>query len=161
ARRTRGGGMSSGRSRTAPRSSQPSPRWTCSPRWARSGSSGSRSRSTSPSSVSRPPRCSLPTDGIVRLSEKDRTREPIQCWVGLGNEEVEPRGAERMAIDVSLVPSEEVRSLRDLHRAEMGCQIVLDSWHGRGWTDSYLFRREGRVIGYGLVGGVGTDPRDI
>jgi GNAT superfamily N-acetyltransferase len=43
----------------------------------------------------------------------------------------------------------------------MNCQIVRDSWHGRGWTDSYLLRREGRVVGYGLVGGVRADPKDI
>jgi hypothetical protein len=46
-----------------------------------------------------------------------------------------------MQIDVSLVPSEETSVLRDLHRQEMNCQIVLDSWHARGWTDSYLMGR--------------------
>jgi GNAT superfamily N-acetyltransferase len=66
-----------------------------------------------------------------------------------------------MPIDVVLVPPEEVRTLRDLYRKEMNCQIVLDSWHGRGWTDSYLFRREDRVVGYGLVGGVRGDPKDV
>jgi GNAT superfamily N-acetyltransferase len=66
-----------------------------------------------------------------------------------------------MLIDVSLVAPEEVRALRDLHRQEMHCQIVLDSWHGRGWTDSYLFRIDGRVVGYGLVGGVRADPKDV
>ena len=43
----------------------------------------------------------------------------------------------------------------------MNCQIVLDSWHGRGWTDSYLFRVDGRVAGYGLVGGIRADPKEI
>lgn len=43
----------------------------------------------------------------------------------------------------------------------MNCQIVLDSWHGRGWTDSYLLRFDGRVVGYGLVGGVRADPKEI
>lgn len=42
----------------------------------------------------------------------------------------------------------------------MNCQIVLDSWLGRGWTDPYLLRKENLVIGYGLVGGVRADPKD-
>src|SRR5690242_19544380 len=66
-----------------------------------------------------------------------------------------------MPADVTLVPPGEVQALRDLHRAEMNCQIVLDSWHGRGWTDSYLFRLDVRVAGYGLVGGVRADPKDV
>jgi GNAT superfamily N-acetyltransferase len=65
-----------------------------------------------------------------------------------------------MTIDVSLVPPEATRALRDLHRKEMDCQIILDSWHGRGWTDSYLLRLDGRVVGYGLVGGVRDEPRE-
>ena len=66
-----------------------------------------------------------------------------------------------MQIDVSLVPSEETLALRDLHRKEMNCQIVLDSWHGRGWTDSYLLRLDGRVVGYGLVGGIRAERKEI
>jgi GNAT superfamily N-acetyltransferase len=66
-----------------------------------------------------------------------------------------------MPIDVSLAPLEEIFSLRDLHRQEMNCQIILDSWHGRGWTDSYLLRLVGRVVGYGSVGGVRDDPKDL
>jgi GNAT superfamily N-acetyltransferase len=65
-----------------------------------------------------------------------------------------------MTIDVSLVPPGEVLALRELHRAEMGCQIILDSWHGRGWVDCYLLRLDGRVAGYGLVGGVPDEPRE-
>jgi GNAT superfamily N-acetyltransferase len=65
-----------------------------------------------------------------------------------------------MLIDASLVSREETAALRDLYRKEMNCQIVLDSWHGRGWVDSYLLRRNGRVVGYGLVGGVRADPKD-
>jgi GNAT superfamily N-acetyltransferase len=66
-----------------------------------------------------------------------------------------------MQTDVMLVPPEEVLSLRDLYRKEMNCQIIHDSWHGRGWTDSYLLRRDGWVVGYGLVGGVRGDPKDV
>jgi hypothetical protein len=64
-------------------------------------------------------------------------------------------------MDAALVPPEEVRALRELYRREMNCQIVLDSWHGRGWTDAYLLRRDGQVVGYGLVGGVRADPKDV
>jgi GNAT superfamily N-acetyltransferase len=66
-----------------------------------------------------------------------------------------------MQIDVTLAPSEETRLWRDLYRKEMNCQIVLDSWHGRGWTDSYLLHVDGRVSGYGLVGGVRANPKDV
>lgn len=66
-----------------------------------------------------------------------------------------------MQIDVELVPSEEVLPLRGLYRREMSCQIIRDSWHGRGWTDSYLLRLNGRVVGYGLVGGVRANPKDV
>src|SRR5688572_32435514 len=65
-----------------------------------------------------------------------------------------------MTIAVSLVPPGEVLALRELHRAEMHCQIILDSWHGRGWVDSYLVRLDGRVAGYGIVGGVRDEPRE-
>jgi GNAT superfamily N-acetyltransferase len=64
-------------------------------------------------------------------------------------------------IDASLVPPEETLRLRDLYRNEMRCQIVLDSWHGRGWTDSYLLRVDGHVAGYGLVGGVRAERKEI
>src|SRR5262245_35974760 len=65
-----------------------------------------------------------------------------------------------MPTDVTLVPPGEVLALRELHRAGMGCQISLDSWHGRGWVGCYLRRLDGRVAGYGLVGGVRDEPRE-
>jgi GNAT superfamily N-acetyltransferase len=65
-----------------------------------------------------------------------------------------------MEIDVALVSPEETRALRDLHRHEMNCQIIRDSWHARGYTDSYLLRVDGRLAGYGLVGGVPGDPKE-
>ena len=43
----------------------------------------------------------------------------------------------------------------------MNCQIILDSWHGRGWADSYLLKLDGRVVGYGLVGGVRAERKEI
>jgi hypothetical protein len=66
-----------------------------------------------------------------------------------------------MQLDVALVPAQEVLALRDLYRKEMDCWIVLDSWHQRGWADSYLLRLNGRVVGYGLVGGVRAQPKDL
>jgi GNAT superfamily N-acetyltransferase len=42
----------------------------------------------------------------------------------------------------------------------MNCQIVHDSWHERGWTSAYLLRLDGRIVGYGLVGGVKPNSRD-
>ncbi|MGE3820461.1 MAG: GNAT family N-acetyltransferase [Isosphaeraceae bacterium] len=66
-----------------------------------------------------------------------------------------------MSLDARLAPAEEVLPLRDLHRREMNCQIVLDSWLGRGWADSYLLFRNDRVVGYGLVGGVRNAPKDV
>lgn len=65
-----------------------------------------------------------------------------------------------MSWDVSEASVDEVTPLRNLHRQEMNCQIVLDSWLERGWTDPYLLRYRGQVIGYGLVGGVRADPVD-
>jgi GNAT superfamily N-acetyltransferase len=63
-------------------------------------------------------------------------------------------------MNVELAAPDAVRPLRELHRREMNCQIVLDSWLERGWTDAYLLRVDGRVVGYGLVGGVRADPKD-
>jgi GNAT superfamily N-acetyltransferase len=65
-----------------------------------------------------------------------------------------------VAIDVSVSSPGEILPLRDLYRQEMSCQIVHDSWHGRGWTDSYLLRLNGRIVGYGLVGGAGANLKD-
>lgn len=33
-----------------------------------------------------------------------------------------------------------ILGLRDEYRREMACPIVHDSWHARGFTDSYLLR---------------------
>ncbi|MFT3878619.1 MAG: hypothetical protein QM703_03045 [Gemmatales bacterium] len=65
-----------------------------------------------------------------------------------------------MSLSVSLATVDEVSPLRALHRQEMNCQIKLDSWLGRGWTDPYLLRLNDQAIGYGLVGGVRADPKD-
>lgn len=51
--------------------------------------------------------------------------------------------------------------MREEYRREMACQIVHDSWHARGFTNSYLLRIDGEVVGYGSVGGSPGEPRDI
>jgi GNAT superfamily N-acetyltransferase len=72
-----------------------------------------------------------------------------------------PLFGRNMNIDVSLVPLEVILPLRELYRQEMNCQIVHDSWHRRGFTDSYLIKLDGGVAGYGSVGGVGDEPKDL
>lgn len=56
-----------------------------------------------------------------------------------------------MTIDISLVPLEEILTLRELYRQEMNCQIVHDSLQERGFTESYLIRINGRVAAYGAL----------
>jgi GNAT superfamily N-acetyltransferase len=65
-----------------------------------------------------------------------------------------------MSINVALVQPETVGPLRELYRQEMNCQILHDSWHGRGWTDSYLLTVNRHAVGYASVGGVRADPKD-
>jgi len=65
-----------------------------------------------------------------------------------------------MKIEVARAPLEEILPLRDLYRQEMNCQIVHDSYHVRGFTDSYLLRVDGVTVGYGSVAGLGNEPRD-
>jgi len=42
----------------------------------------------------------------------------------------------------------------------MSCQIVHDSFHARGFTDSYLLKLDGRAVGYGSVAGNPRGPRE-
>lgn len=65
-----------------------------------------------------------------------------------------------MSIDVTQIPPADVASMRERYRAEMNCQIIHDAWFARGWTDAYRLMREGRDVGYGLVGGVRGEPKD-
>lgn len=64
------------------------------------------------------------------------------------------------SLDVTQVPLEAILSLREEYRREMDCQIVHDSWHTRGFTHSYLLRVEGKIVGYGSVGGAPREPKD-
>ena len=46
----------------------------------------------------------------------------------------------------------DIASMRELHRAEMNCQIIHDSLHSRpGWTQSYRLGRGTETAGYGSV----------
>jgi GNAT superfamily N-acetyltransferase len=74
---------------------------------------------------------------------------------------VSERTGSREHIDVTLVPLEEILEMREAYRRQMNCQIVHDSWHERGFTDSYLLRVHDKVVGYGSVGGAPRDTKDI
>lgn len=63
-------------------------------------------------------------------------------------------------IEVEAVPLESILGLREEYRREMGCQIVHDSWHERGFTTSYLLHLDGAVVGYGSVGGGPREWKD-
>jgi hypothetical protein len=67
----------------------------------------------------------------------------------------------RTPVDVTQVPFDAIRRLREEYRLEMACQIVHDSWHARGFTNSYLCRVDGQVVGYGSVGGAPGERKDI
>jgi GNAT superfamily N-acetyltransferase len=64
-------------------------------------------------------------------------------------------------IEVAGVELEAIVAMRDEYRREMDCQIVHDSWHGRGFTRSYRLRVDGETVGYGSVGGAPSEPTDI
>jgi GNAT superfamily N-acetyltransferase len=66
-----------------------------------------------------------------------------------------------MLIEVRQASLRKVGALRDQYRAEMACQIVHDSWHERGFLQSYLITVSDGVVGYGSVGGVGNEPKDL
>jgi GNAT superfamily N-acetyltransferase len=63
-------------------------------------------------------------------------------------------------IETEAVSLEAILNMREEYRREIGCQIVHDSWHARGLTTSYLLRLDGRIVGYGAVGGVPREPKD-
>jgi len=65
-----------------------------------------------------------------------------------------------LPIEVTQAPVDEILTLREEYRRDMGCQIVHDSHHARGFTDSYLLRIEGRTVGYGSVAGSPHGPRE-
>lgn len=58
------------------------------------------------------------------------------------------------------VELEAILTMRAEYRREMDCQIVHDSWHARGFTNSYLLRVDGEIVGYGSVGGAPGEPKE-
>ena len=66
-----------------------------------------------------------------------------------------------MTIDVRPVPLDAILDMREEYRREMNCQIVHDSWHARGFTQSYLCRLGVEIAGYGSVGGAPREPKTI
>jgi GNAT superfamily N-acetyltransferase len=57
-----------------------------------------------------------------------------------------------MELTAKRVTLDEIRSMRDLYRTEMDCQIVHDSIHSRpGWTDEYGLFVGAEPAGYGSV----------
>lgn len=56
-----------------------------------------------------------------------------------------------MKIEVSRVEVNDITPLRELHRQQMNCQIMHDSFPRRGFSDPYLMHVEGCIAGYGLV----------
>lgn len=65
-----------------------------------------------------------------------------------------------MTLEAVRVPLEAVLDLRERYREEMNCQIVHDSWHTRGFTESYHLLIGDEVVGYGSVGGAPREPKD-
>jgi GNAT superfamily N-acetyltransferase len=61
--------------------------------------------------------------------------------------------------DIRAVRLDAILALREQYRHEMNCQIVHDSWHARGFTQSYLFNAAEHVVGYGAVGGSQRQPK--
>jgi len=64
-------------------------------------------------------------------------------------------------IDVVPARVDDIVEMRSSYRLEMACQIVHDSWHRRGFTNTFLCRVDGEVVGYGSVGSVGNAAKDI
>jgi GNAT superfamily N-acetyltransferase len=64
-------------------------------------------------------------------------------------------------IDVAQAPLDAILHLRDEYRRSMNCQIVHDSYHARGFTDSYILKIQGEIVGYGSVAGDPHPPREI
>src|SRR5438132_2313937 len=56
-----------------------------------------------------------------------------------------------MNIEVSRVEVNEITPLRELHRQQMNCQIMHDSFPRRGFSEPYLIQIGGRIAGYGLI----------
>lgn len=69
--------------------------------------------------------------------------------------------SESRQIEVVPVPLGTILPLRDEYRRLMNCQIVHDSWHRRGFTQSYLLTVNGETAGHAAMGGAPREVRDI
>ncbi|MGQ0764196.1 MAG: GNAT family N-acetyltransferase [Gemmatimonadota bacterium] len=67
----------------------------------------------------------------------------------------------RGQIEVVRKRVDDIRALREEYRRAMDCQIVHDSYHERGFTDSYLLKVDGEVVGYASLTGSPDPPREI
>jgi GNAT superfamily N-acetyltransferase len=69
------------------------------------------------------------------------------------DERAATRGPRPMTSKWSIVPTtvQRILPLRELHRREMNCQIVHDSFAERGLSDAYVIEAHDRDVGYGLV----------
>jgi GNAT superfamily N-acetyltransferase len=54
-----------------------------------------------------------------------------------------------------------VRASREAWLAAMAAQVVHESWHARGFLDTFGVRVAGEIVGHAAVGAVPPDPRDI
>lgn len=64
-----------------------------------------------------------------------------------------------MGIDAVPSNSGAIAELREQYCREMNAQVVHYSWLERGFSRAFALRSDGEMVGYGLVGGVGTEPR--
>src|SRR5579863_9532869 len=54
-------------------------------------------------------------------------------------------------VSVSATKIETILPLREMHRQEMNCQIIQDSFPQRSLSDPYAALVDGKIAGYGLV----------
>jgi hypothetical protein len=57
------------------------------------------------------------------------------------------------ALAVKQVPLRKIKPLREEYLREANCQIVHNSYHDRGFTDSYALSVDDQVVGYGSLTG--------
>jgi GNAT superfamily N-acetyltransferase len=63
--------------------------------------------------------------------------------------------------EVTLTSVDAILPMREQYRRAMGCQVVHDSYHERGFTDSYLLKLDGDAVGYASIAGDPQPPREI
>ena len=68
--------------------------------------------------------------------------------------------AKHLSIEAAHVPLDVILRMREEYRREMDRQIVHDSWHERGFMNSYLLSVAGQIVGYGSVGGAPREAKE-